>query len=357
MAADDRRSAGEVAEGDGPDDALGLADDVVVHHQRVRRGALAHRLELAPGVAAGAAEVALLDAAAACRPVMTGRAGRTRSRPPCRCPAPSPSRCRGRARSSSSVPIWVSSLAQKSGRFMVVIAMSVVPCSARSSGTSADHSADSTTASSSPATTLYQYQPPSMNGFSGRSKTKEPLASLPVVAEVDALRAAVGHRAVDDHRGAAAGEVDGQPDVGHDGPAPPVAGREGVEVGAEREPLAGLHPQRGARLDLLRVDGPAGGGGLPDGGVVEVLGRPAATDLVLVGVECDVLGVDVEREDVEVPVDRHDLALQHRRTVPELAHSSTPPLVRAAPSAKCGLSLLSNMDSAEPIAMCMSRYL
>ena len=32
MAADDRRPPGEVAEGDRADDALGLADDVVVHH-------------------------------------------------------------------------------------------------------------------------------------------------------------------------------------------------------------------------------------------------------------------------------------------------------------------------------------
>ncbi len=60
VAADDRRAAGEVAEGDGANDALGLADDVVVHHHRVGRGALADRLQLAAGVAAGAAEVALL---------------------------------------------------------------------------------------------------------------------------------------------------------------------------------------------------------------------------------------------------------------------------------------------------------
>ena len=60
VTADDGRAAGQVAEGDGPDDALGLAHDVVVHHHRVGRGALADRLELAAGVAAGAAEVALL---------------------------------------------------------------------------------------------------------------------------------------------------------------------------------------------------------------------------------------------------------------------------------------------------------
>ena len=38
-------------------------------------------------------------------------------------------------------------------------------------------------------------------------------------------------------------------------------------------------------------------------------------------------------------------------------HSSTPPLCSGSPDSKCGLSLLSNIDSAEPMAMCMSRYL
>src|SRR5450759_4460948 len=39
------------------------------------------------------------------------------------------------------------------------------------------------------------------------------------------------------------------------------------------------------------------------------------------------------------------------------AHSSTPPLSSCTPLAKCGISLLSTMLSAAPIAMCMSRYL
>ena len=61
VAADDRRAAREVAEGDRADDALGLADDVVVHAHEVRRGAALERLHLAARVAAGATEVALLD--------------------------------------------------------------------------------------------------------------------------------------------------------------------------------------------------------------------------------------------------------------------------------------------------------
>ena len=39
------------------------------------------------------------------------------------------------------------------------------------------------------------------------------------------------------------------------------------------------------------------------------------------------------------------------------ARSSTPPLRRGAPEVKCGGILLSTMDNAEPMAMCMSRYL
>ena len=57
---------------------------------------------------------------------------------------------------------------------MVVMPMVTVPRCARSWGTSAVHSADSTTASSSAAMTSYQYQPPSTNGLSGRSKENSP---------------------------------------------------------------------------------------------------------------------------------------------------------------------------------------
>ena len=59
----------------------------------------------------------------------------------------------------------------------------VVPLAARSSGTWAVHSAPSTTTSSSPATTSYQYQPPSTNGFSGSSKVKVPRPPSSVVPE------------------------------------------------------------------------------------------------------------------------------------------------------------------------------
>ena len=235
---------------------------------------------------------------------------------------------------------------------------STVPCSARSAGTWAVHSACSTVAPSSPATTSYQYQPPSTKGLSGRANEKEP-ESPSTVAESTRCAVAARHRLVDGHHRADTGERHRELDVGDDGVAPPVGRREGVEVGAERQQLRGLEPERGARADLVGVQLASGRGGLADRGVVEVLGGLVTTDRVAVGVELGLLQVDVEREDVGVAVDRQDLPLEQPGDGSGIggAHASMPPLVSSAPSVKCGLSLLSYIDSAAPMAMCMSRYL
>ncbi len=58
---DDRRPPAQVAEGHRADDALRLADDVVVHAHHVGRTAGLERLELGSGVAAGPAHVGLHD--------------------------------------------------------------------------------------------------------------------------------------------------------------------------------------------------------------------------------------------------------------------------------------------------------
>ncbi len=66
------------------------------------------------------------------------------------------------------------------------MAMSTVPLlswRSFSTGMSAVHSADSTTASSSPAVTLYQYHPPSTNGLRDSSKLNSPVVSSPVSAD------------------------------------------------------------------------------------------------------------------------------------------------------------------------------
>ena len=74
-------------------------------------------------------------------------------------------------------------MAQKSGRFIVVMPTVTDPGSARSAGTSATQPASSITTSSSPATTSNQYHPPSTNGVSDRSKVKWLAPFFVVVAE------------------------------------------------------------------------------------------------------------------------------------------------------------------------------
>ena len=186
---------------------------------------------------------------------------------------------------------------------------------------------------------------------------------------VDALRAAVGHRAVDGDRGTGTADGDVEGHLLHDGPASPVAGGEPVEVGAGRDPLAVVDPEPAAVEDRVGVQGGAGRDRLAQRGPVEVLGAAARADRLLVGVEDGRLGVDVQRHHVEVAVGRQHEALQHladgvraaggtRRVCGKSGcHSSTPPDVSAAPSEKCGRSLFSYIDSADPMAMCMSRYL
>ncbi len=84
---------------------------------------------------------------------------------------------------SSSEPIWASSLAQKSGRFIVVMPMVAVPEAARSAGTSATQVASSRVAPSAPAITSNQYHPPSPKGVSGRSKRNSSRSGPDVDAE------------------------------------------------------------------------------------------------------------------------------------------------------------------------------
>ena len=215
------------------------------------------------------------------------------------------------ALTSSSPPIWPTSFAQKSGRFMVVMPTVTVPGSARSAGTSATQLAPSMTTSASPATTSNQYQPPSTNGVSDRSNSKWLAPFVGGGRRVDPLRAAVGHRAVDGDRraGAAHGDVEG--DLLDDRPAAPVAGREAVEVGAGGDALAVVDPEAVAVEDRVGVQRGAGRDRLAQGRPVEVLGGPARADRLLVGVEHGRLGVDVQRDDVEVAVGGQHEALQH----------------------------------------------
>ena len=355
MATDDGRSLGEVAEGDRPDDALGLGDDVVVHHHRVGRGALADALELAAGVAARAAEVALHD-----HPELVPQA-----RP-------------GR-REVGAVGDLVLALVHHEDRVEVGLELLGVAELAQQLGAHVgEHRGDADVDGAvlgaigrdlrGPLGALDRRTvvagddvvpvPPAVDERLERQGEGE-RAGVPLDGRgVHALRVPACHRLVDRHHRAGAGHRHGELDVRHDGVPAPVGRRERVEVGAEGEQLGRLEPERGARADLVGVQLATGGGRLADRGVVEVLGRLVAADRVAVGVELGLLEVDVEREDVGVAVEGQDLPLEQTRGGRgDGAHASMPPLVSSAPSVKCGLSLLSYIDSAAPIAMCMSRYL
>ena len=358
MATDDRRPLGQVAEGDRADDALGLADDVVVHHHRVGRGALADALELTAGVATGPAQVALHDHA---QLVAQARLG---------------------GREVVAVGDLVLALVHHHHGVEVGLELLRVAELAQQLGAHVgQHRGDADVDRavlgavgrdlSGPLGPLdggavvagddVVPVPAAVDERLERQREGEQSASvLPLPLDgrgLHALGVAARHRLVDGHDGARADDLDGQVDVGDDGVATPVGGREGVEVGAERQRLRRPELQRGARADLVGVQLLAGGGRLADRRVVEVLGRLVAADRVAVGVELGLLEVDVEGEDVGVAVDRHDLPLQQPGDGGRGAHASMPPLVSSAPSVKCGLSLLSYIDRAAPMAMCMSRYL
>ena len=71
--------------------------------------------------------------------------------------------------------------------------------------------------------------------------------------------------------------------------------------------------------------------------------------------------IHIQRKHIPVAIHREDDPggdpIPVGAAVADVAHASTPPLFSSAPSTKWGRSELSNMVSAEAIAMCMSRYL
>ncbi len=122
---------------------------------------------------------------------------------------------------------------QNSGRLNVVMPIDILPDVVWS--VSKAQTASSRVNVPSPASRSNQYQPPSMNGFSGRSNTS--VCSLVGVhgSGVGALDVTLGGGAVDDD-GAGSRHGHHQPHAAELGPAPPVARRESVEVRSERQP-------------------------------------------------------------------------------------------------------------------------
>ncbi|CPU65795.1 Uncharacterised protein [Mycobacteroides abscessus] len=182
---------------------------------------------------------------------------------------------------------------------------------------------------------------------------------------LDALLHAARVRAVDGD-GAGPACPDGQADRVHHGPATPVARGERVEVRREGDAAARANGHGEASADVLGAHGLG-----PSGAQVGTALRPPhRLEVGLHGLRAELTRLDVEREGVGVGVEREDdplhdpeavagrLVVGHdRRLGLGAAHASTPPLSMPAPLPKCGASLLSTIDSAAPMAMCMSRYL
>ncbi|CAH0326608.1 hypothetical protein SRABI128_05445 [Microbacterium sp. Bi128] len=175
---------------------------------------------------------------------------------------------------------------------------------------------------------------------------------------VDALQGSAGVGLVDDDGSGALG-ADLKPDLVHRRPAPPVARREGVEVAAERYPLPRTDLGGAAGQEVFNVGFL---GGAAEGLCPGLLAVAAADRRKLDagrGTHVHVQGNRVHLAGVgqDDPLQGVPLLGGIYLGVGCGAHASTPPLSIFAPPSKCGRILLSNMVRAEPIAMCMSRYL
>ena len=286
VATDDGRPLREVTEGDRADHALGLADDVVVHHHGVRRGALADALELTAGIAPGTAEVALHDHPELVTEVRTG------------------------GREVLAVSDLVLALVHDEDRVEVGLELLGVAELAQELGTHVGQHGRDADVDRAVLGALGRHLGAPLGPFDGaavvtghdvvpvppavderleRQRERERARGVVALAldlgGVDALRVTSCHRLVDRDARAGAAHVDGQLDVGDHRVPAPVGGGEGVEVGAERQQLGRLEPQRGARSDLVGMQLATGRGGLADRGVVEVLRGLVTTHLVAVGVE------------------------------------------------------------------------
>ena len=224
-----------------------------------------------------------------------------------------------------------------------------------------------------------QYQPPSMNGASGSVR------SIVSASSDSTLIVSTGWlcpRAVERYRMTldSPASADAQGHRVHRGPAAPVAGRERVEVGGERDPAPGGDQRAAPGPDLLgqvrghvgaEADARLGLAGRGAGGR-GAAGHLAPGELLRghlgreLGGAAVHLGLHVQRDHVEVVAGEHDPlhdtqaapAARYRPRTALFSSTVRPPRRSAVlPAAKCGRIRLSYMLSADPMAMCMSRYL
>ena len=339
--AHDRGHAGQVGEGDGPHDALGLDAHVVVQQEDVV-GAALQRLVHAAREAAGAAQVGLIDDAQA---LTQGLAGRREVRvvDDVLIALVGDDDLVEHARKS----VGGAQLAEHDGAVGGAVEGGDADRRPALGGLGRDLRLPAGRLDDGVLGVGRDIEPvPAAVAEGVQRELEDHLGGLRADAgRIDAVRGAAGVGLVNDD-GARAGHGDPQGHLLHDRPAPPVRRGECVEVGSEGRTALGRDPVAVARDDLP--------GALAHGLRHTDIGGIAVTRLLGDGGHRDDLALGIQREDVGVAVGGQDETLQDARCG---AHASIPSPFSAAPSRKCGAILLSNIDRAEPMAMCMSRYL
>ena len=159
---------------------------------------------------------------------------------------------------------------------------------------------------------------------------------------------------------ALAASLNAQHDLLQVSPAAPVRSGERIEVRTERQALARVHGDGAAAVQAVRgITVRASVRHRLTGGVHRLRnrGRSIAVNTGRqLNAGCDTR-VHVQGHDVSLNRARENNPLQVLQSLISHGYASTPPDSSFAPLAKCGRILLSNMDSAAPIAMCISRYL
>ena len=273
LAADERRARRVGAKAQGPQDAVGLELDVVVQEQRrASRRCCVNASYIAAGEAAAAAEVGLVDDP---QPVAQGRLRPRRSarrpRPAC-CPG---RRRRRRASASRTAGVLGEGAAARPRS-------RPAGCRCRCRPRASAPRRAGRPARTSPASL-------DRRGLVGGDVEPVPAAvdeRVEVELELERVAGpvvhrrrstcmllAVGLRAVDVDPAAAADASGAGRRTRSDGPAPPVAGREGVEVGGEGDLASRRRSSRGVPVAHLR---PAGVRPRRGRGVRTLSGRPGA---------------------------------------------------------------------------------
>ena len=159
---------------------------------------------------------------------------------------------------------------------------------------------------------------------------------------------------------ALAASLNAQHDLLQVSPAAPVRGGERIEVRTERQALARVHGDGAAAVQAVRgITIRAGARHRLTGGVHRLRNGGGSVTVNTGGqlnAGCNTR-IHVQGNNVSLNCARENNPLQVLQSLISHGYASTPPDSSFAPLAKCGRILLSNMDSAAPIAMCISRYL